>query len=186
MKDQQFDANLKALFNREQLPMKEPADGHKLRFMEKLNDHQKNKKPSINYLHFAKPLAIAASFLILFTFIFPFFNTSNQEADLASISPEMAQTQAFFTSTINRELNLLKNSHSPETSILIEDALNQMTVLENEYDKLKVELVKSGNDERIIYAMITNFQNRIDLLKQVLEQIEHIKNLNTENHETTV
>ncbi|WP_339611165.1 hypothetical protein [uncultured Planktosalinus sp.] len=186
MKNQQFDTQIKALFEKEHPTLIEPESGHKLRFMEKLNKTQNTKKPRINYLYFAKPLAIAASFLLLITLVYPFLNDSKQEADLASISPEMAQTQDFFTSTLDREINILNNAKSPETSILVEDALKQMETLENEYETLKVELVKSGNDERIIHAMITNFQNRIDLLKHVMEQIEHIKKLKAENHETTV
>ncbi len=51
---------------------------------------------------------------------------------------------------------------------------------------LKKDLVSSGNDKRVVYAMINNFQKRIDLLKQVIAKIEMIKKLNTETNETTI
>ena len=51
------------------------------------------------------------------------------------------------------------------------------------YEKLKLDLTSSGEDKRVIYAMITNFQNRIDLLENVLEQIEEIKQLKNSNNE---
>ena len=42
----------------------------------------------------------------------------------------------------------------------------------------------SGKDKRVIHAMIQNFQQRIDLLSEVLEQIENIKSLNNQNYES--
>ena len=46
------------------------------------------------------------------------------------------------------------------------------------------DLLESGNDKRVIHAMIQNFQQRIDLLSEVLEQIENIKSLNNQNYES--
>ena len=51
---------------------------------------------------------------------------------------------------------------------------------------LKKDLVESGNDKRVIYAMITNFQNRIDLLQNVINTIEEIKTLKETENETTI
>jgi cobyric acid synthase len=51
---------------------------------------------------------------------------------------------------------------------------------------LKTDLVDSGNDKRVVYAMIKNFQNRIELLEQVIEKIEEVKNLNTNKNENTI
>ena len=53
-----------------------------------------------------------------------------------------------------------------------------MNTLETQYENLKNDLLESGQDKRVIYAMIDNFQNRIDLLEQVLEHIEATKKLN--------
>ena len=59
-----------------------------------------------------------------------------------------------------------------------------MQTLEKEYDKLKKDLLKSGKDKRVIFAMINNFQQRIDLLKQVLEQTQRINELKIYKNET--
>jgi hypothetical protein len=103
--------------------------------------------------------------------------------DLASISPELSETQEFFTTTIAQELSVLNNERSPKTEAIINDALTQINILEKEYESLKVHLSESGDDKRVIYAMIANFQNRIDLLQNVLKQIEEVKQLNNENNE---
>ena len=103
--------------------------------------------------------------------------------DLASISPEMKETQTFFTNAIALEIDKLQQETSPEFKQLVDDALEQINKLETEYEKLKLDLTSSGEDKRVIYAMITNFQNRIDLLENVLEQIEEIKQLKNSNNE---
>lgn len=58
--------------------------------------------------------------------------------------------------------------------------------LEEEYQQLKLDLVESGNDKRVIYAMIANFQNRIDLLEQVVSIVEEVKTLKTNENEITI
>ncbi|MBZ0326678.1 MAG: hypothetical protein K8F54_03675 [Altibacter sp.] len=163
--------------------VEETPSGHQKRFLEKLHA----EKHTRNNPKWWKPLSIAASVLVIFGIGFTFLNTPSIEAaELASVSPEMEQTQTFFTTTINKELQTLKNFDAPETKALVDDALKQMEVLEVQYEKLKVDLVESGNDKRVIYAMITNFQSRIELLEQVITTIEEVKNLNNTKNETTI
>ncbi|WAC02871.1 hypothetical protein N7U66_04360 [Lacinutrix neustonica] len=73
-----------------------------------------------------------------------------------------------------------------ETEVLILDALKRMGTLEKEYKLLKTDLTESGNDKRVIHAMIDNFWNRIHVLKSVLENIETTKNLKQNNNETSI
>lgn len=63
-----------------------------------------------------------------------------------------------------------------------------MELLEKNYENLKIDLKESGNDKRVIYAMISNFQSRIDLLENVLKTIENLKTLKptTQQHHQTV
>lgn len=161
----------------------ETPSGHQNRFLDKLN---KAEKPSVFNLNWWKPLSIAASIAVLFAVGSIFVNSNSSESDLASVSPEMKQTQSFFTSTIKKELQTLKTITNPEAKQLIDDVLIQIDKLELEYETLKKDLAESGNDKRVIYAMISNFQNRIDLLQQAIEKIEEIKNLKAYSNETTI
>ena len=161
----------------------ETPNNHRERFLDKLNA---SEKPSVRKINWWKPLSIAASIAILVAVGSVFFKKNPSEADLASVSPEMKQTQSFFTTTINEELATLKSLTDPEAKNLVEDALKQIEILEDEYNGLKKDLAESGNDKRVIYAMISNFQNRIDLLEQVIEKIEEIKNLKAYRNETTI
>jgi GrpB-like predicted nucleotidyltransferase (UPF0157 family) len=117
--------------------------------------------------------------------VFTLLKPSNNVKDLASVSPEMSQTETFFTSTISEALVKLNNERTSETEILINDALKQMNILEKEYESLKIDLTESGDDKRVIYAMITNFQTRIDILKNVMNTIEHVKQLKQNKNENS-
>lgn len=176
--DQLF-KNLEGTFNVQDTP-----EGHQHRFLDKLNNLPKAAIKPTHYLR--RVIAIAAVLAIIVTISGLFINTDVQAADLASVSPEMEQTQSFFTSTINTELKTLKGFNAPETKALVQDALKQIEILESKYEILKKDLVKSGNDKRVIYAMISNFQNRIELLEQVINKIEEVKNLNTQKNENTI
>lgn len=158
-----------------------PNFGHQQRFLEKLNNQNKVALAGTAKRSLWKPiLSIAASLVLMFAL---FFGTQQEASakDLASVSPEMEQTQNFFTSTISDELAKLNSETSPETKVLVDDALKQLKILESEYELLKTDLKESGDDKRVIYAMISNFQNRINLLQNVIKQIEEIKQLKYEN-----
>ena len=98
----------------------------------------------------------------------------------------MKETQSFFTTTINRELETLKSFDDEDSAALIDDTLKRLESLENEYEQLKTDLVESGDDKRVIAAMITNFQNRIELLQQVIQNIEEIKTLKANKNEAII
>ena len=176
--DELFD-NLRGEFD-----INEPNTGHESRFLDKLNANtiastEPKKSSGFNWKPF---LAIAASLVICLA-VFTTSNAQPEVMDLASVSPEMSETQDFFTTTINAELKKLNNERSPLTEQVITDALNRIELLEKDYQQLKTDLTESNKDQRVIYAMIRNFQNRIDVLNTVLEQIEIIKELKTNSDE---
>jgi hypothetical protein len=175
--------NIKELFKRLEggFDVIETPQGNQRRFLEKLNKQQAKPKK----LNFWTLGSIAAAITLLVILGGSMFApTQSQEADLASVSPEMEQTQSFFTTTINTEIEALRKFETPENKKLIQDALLEVEKLERDYQLLKKDLVESGNNKRVINAMITNFQNRIAVLEQVLETIETIKTFKKTTYET--
>ena len=160
-------------------PLSNPEDGHKMRFMQKLENFNAKKKRQAR-IHF---ISVAASVLAVIAIGVLFLNPADSDYDLADVSPEMEQTQHFFASTIEKELREIKNQIKPDTKVIVEDALEQLEILENNYEELKKDLLKSGNDRRVIYAMISNFQSRIEVLENVLSQIEKINNQKSNSYE---
>lgn len=179
--------NFEELFEGLNFDVEEPHNGHRERFYRKLEKSGSSKKSKVRKL-WTPFIGIAAGFLLALFLAGQFFGNDLQakNSDLASISPEMKQTQEFYTGVITRELNTLSKENSPETRAIVNDALIQMQKLEKEYDGLKKDLLESGKDQRVIYAMIQNFQQRIDLLNNVLNKIENIKELKTKPHENNI
>lgn len=163
-----------------------PKLGHQQRFLDKLNERGQLEKEttSIFYLKWKPLMAIAASIIICLS-VFVALPNDPELMDLASVSPELSNTQDFFTTTIDNELKKINKERTPLTEQIIDDALKQLQLLDDEYQNLKIDLTESNEDQRVIYAMIANFQNRIDILNTVLEQIENVKQLKSNNDENT-
>jgi len=163
-----------------------PGLGHQQRFLDKLNNQPETAvlitKPQRSIL---RPLVSVAASIALLISLFVVIQPNSNSKDLASISPEMANTQDFFTNAITTELEKLNVEETPEFQDLIVDALFQIKMLEENYNQLRMDLNESGNDKRVIYAMITNFQNRIDVLQVVLQHIEDIKQLKNNTYENS-
>ena len=153
----------------------EPLLGHQQRFMDKLSKPKK-KFPYRN------AFAIAASVVILLG-IFIKYNNAPQRSQLAAMSPEVKETHLYFNAIIKKELAVLKKEDTPESKQIVEDALKQMQLLDNDYKKLTIELGEKGENKQLIHAMITNLQTRISFLEKVEKQIEFIKKIKANYHE---
>jgi hypothetical protein len=148
----------------QQWDIEELSNGHKQRFQSKLIV----KKRSISKL---LPLAIAASIVLLLG-ISLIYNDDNKSSELQFASKETKQTDSIFTVIINKELEKLNGKKSPENKRIIVDALKQMKVLDQDYEKIIKELETNGENKQIIFAMLSNLQTRISFLQTVLQHIE--------------
>lgn len=160
----------------------DPEVGHQERFLDKLN-HSKGmvsiqKKKTIWW----KPLSIAASIVLLAALGIQVFNQKPSiQEQVVEIAPQISQTEFHFASLVEEKVQELKSLRSQENEQLVDDTLKQLVKLESNYKKLEQDLINGGNDKIILNAMIINFQTRIDLLKEVLNNIEEIKNLKSNN-----
>jgi hypothetical protein len=155
----------------------EPTIGHFERFEKKLSKQETTYKPK-NW----KWLIMAASVVLIFGFWFG-QNQRNQEIQLADVSPEMAETQSYFSSVIRTEIEKVNTQKSPENKKLIDDAFLRLENLDIQYKLLTTELNESGSDKRVVFAMISNFQQRIEILQNLLTQLEDIKQFKTTTNE---
>ncbi len=180
---------IEQLFKRmhDQLDIYEPSADHQARFLEKLQKQNKVVTLSPKKRNWYKPLAIAASIAILFSIVLVNKVPSTPEkADLASVSPQMQETQSFFTSAIQSQLEEINKISSEETKKLVADAMLQIQKLESDYEILKKDLVSSDNDKRVISAMIKNFQKRANLLEDVLQKINNINEYKLLENENSI
>lgn len=166
--------NLEAIFNTHNWDIEEPLVGHEKRFSEKLNAFKPKKKK--NYWI---AIGIAASFLLGISILY--FTSLSQEKEVV-FSPQVQETHDYFSSILTVEVSNLKKLQNPATKMMIEDALLEMERLEKDYESLKIEIRKNGENKQIVFAMITNMQTRISFIKQVLEQVEQLNSQSNENN----
>jgi len=171
MKDQ-----LDSFFENTNFDTDVPRFGHLERFEKRLNSTE--KKRAFSY----KWISIAASIILMLGFWLG-KNQTNSTIVLADVSPQMQEAENFFVTTISQEIREIEQFRNPKTEQVIEDALNQLKKLENTYKELLKELNSSNKDRRVIYAMISNYQSRIEILQNVLKQVDEINNPKTNQHE---
>ncbi|WP_245871605.1 hypothetical protein [Sediminicola luteus] len=161
--------------------------GHEMRFLDKLAQAQGTAVTQKPKRQLWKPLSIAASIAILVAagLLFTMQPQSTDE-QLAETAPEVSNTKNYYAGLIEREIAKLETEATPETRQVIDDALAQLENLEKDYEKLEQDLLDEGNPKLLLSAMITNFQTRIDLLENVMEQIEEIKMYNKLNDESDI
>lgn len=152
----------------------EPNMGHFNRFEAKLKVQNNNLKKSIKTQWYW--LSIAASVLLFFGYWLGNQNTSNS-LELADISLKMEETQKFYLATINKEIEQIKNKKTTENQAIIYDAFDQLKILEVNYQDLTIELKESNEDKRVIFAMISNYQKRLEVLQNLVDQLEDFNNL---------
>ena len=158
----------------------EPSIGHFNRFQAKLEKQEKPQQKSINWY---KYIAIAASLVLLFTFGFGNAHTS-KGLDLADVSPKMEETQDYFTKVIHQELEKVNKVKNEENKKIINDALSQLKMLEDDYNKQKLELSNNSENKNIIYAMISNYQQRIEVLQNLLNNLNKFNKIKNNYNET--
>jgi len=177
---------LKDVFNalQGQFDTEETRAGHQERFLGKLNNKNQVVELHKSKRNWWKPLSIAASIAILCLVAIGINNSGGTiEEQVAKISPEVGNTQVYFASLIEDQVKKLESESSPETQKIISDTMVQLKKLETNYSQLEKDLLNGGNNKLILSAMITNIQTRIDLLQDVINQIETIKNLKNYNDE---
>lgn len=165
-------------FNENNFDIHEPISNHEARFMRRL---QHPKKKTFSW----KWLSIVASITLLLGF---YLGSLHQKRafDLKDVSPKMAETQTFFVNAINQELKEVERYRNLNTETLIEDTLDEIENLEERYNKFKHELNTPGNQQLKIKEMVTNYQQRLQLLERlliILNKLEQPTNLNNYNHE---
>jgi len=160
--------------NKEQFNELELPQGHEQRFLNKLGKNKTSTGLKFWY-------GIAASFIFLAMFSFfakdfifraQFVKNNQNLIRLSDISPKYQEVEDFYRAGVESkivEFQHLNCKINEEQKMMIDQELKQLDV---NYKKLQDELNNSGNDERIINAMIDNYQNKISFLDLVINQIK--------------
>ncbi|SMD32693.1 hypothetical protein SAMN04488029_1044 [Reichenbachiella faecimaris] len=90
-----------------------------------------------------------------------------------SRSAELNEVEGYYTQLISQKRMEIKSVIDKNGLVDIE-LLKDMEQLDNMYAKLKKDLKRNQNDERLINAMIQNLQLRVEILNKQLRILERI------------
>lgn len=107
-----------------------------------------------------------------------------QLTELSNIDPGMAKQQTHYVSLIEIKRSELKQLEKEEPQ-LYKEFISEIKKLDQGYQKLKMELPESPNQEETVKAMIKNLQIQTELLNQQLQIIEQINKLKKEQKNDT-
>lgn len=163
-----------------QLNTAQMPENHELRFLEKLEN---KKKPKINRFRF---VGIAASVVLLLGFFFLNKGTAVAlEEEVNSFPQEVVEAHQYYDGIIMKQLAKLESYKNTDNSVLITDTVVALQKLKIEEEELLTQLSNNYN-ERIVKALIDNFQIRINLLENVMQQIKEINQLKNNYHEEII
>ena len=111
-----------------------------------------------------------ASILIIFTIgaLFLRSGDSNREFTLADLSPELADTEYYYSALLGEKLDIIKTSGIDIESEVFSD----LEQLDEAYNGLMIDLKDNADNEEVVQAMISNYRIRLQILEQILSEIE--------------
>ncbi|GAB5564444.1 MAG: hypothetical protein Wins2KO_15070 [Winogradskyella sp.] len=158
------------------------SEGHEARFFEKLEKELPIAKKPSRFSFFY----IAASVVVLLGLSFgavKYFNNPDiiepnkepiiVETDLKTIgdySPELKKVEDYYLASINLELS--KVELTPENKDLVDGYILRLKELNDEYQKLTIELNENGPNEETLDALIENLKLRLNLVTRLKEKLK--------------
>ncbi|TVZ59117.1 hypothetical protein NA63_1642 [Flavobacteriaceae bacterium MAR_2010_105] len=156
-------------------------DGHKARFLEKLDTAlpvETKKRSVFNFINIAASVVvlIGLSFGAYKVFDKPVVEPKTEVAtelkSLGDISPDLKKVEDYYLANINLELSKVKLT--PENKELFDGYVLKLEELNEEYTKLSVELTENGPNELTVSALIDNLKLRLNLLYRLKEQLQDL------------
>ena len=93
---------------------------------------------------------------------------------LSQVSPEYREVENYYVSQVKfmqNEFTSLDLSNPDQKEIMMQELASMDSV----YVELQKELRANPNDQRIVDAMIKHYQQKIDVMSYILEQLRQVK-----------
>lgn len=172
--------DIRALFKEDQSQEKMP-ENHQERFFLKLEKALPVKKKT-KFIW----VQVAASVVVFMGLSFAAFkyfqpeqsinNIVTKNVDetktLGDVSPGLKKVEDYYLASINLELSKVK--YTDENKEVFDGYIEQLSILNKEYENLSVELTKNGPSELTVNALIDNLKYRLNLLYRLKEQLNEL------------
>ncbi len=168
------------------------SKGHEQKFKNQL-DEAFGAKPSKSYGMIYKMAAVAIIAVLSTIFVLNQTQIVSDDSTkqvvsqtpkigLGDISPELNNIENYYLTSIKLELATLETS--TEFDAVVNSYLEELKNINKAYDDLETELNTVGISEEIINAMIDNLQLRLELLQDLKQKLNHLKQKQNEKNPT--
>ena len=170
--------------NRQRFDNQEPPAGHMVRFEQKLQRRQ-SRSPFSRIPYAVKAAAVIALVALSSILIYEqarLYYQNNRVLSLRDISNELGEAEFYYTSLINtkyREIDRL-NINDPKQKEMLMVELEEMDRL---FHSLQKDFQANPKDERVINAMISHYQLKLEVMSQIIKQLEEVNQVNKKYHE---
>lgn len=173
--------------NRQKFDSQEPSAAHMERFEQKL--HQQYSRSLLSRIPYALKAAVVLLLVALSSILIyeqaRIYYQDQRVLSLQDISQEFGEAEFYYTSLINnkyQEINKL-NIDNPKQREMLMVELEEMDKL---FHSLQKDFQSTPNDKRVINAMISHYQFKLEVMSQIISQLEEVNQLNNKykNHES--
>lgn len=196
---------LKSFFeqNRNLFDTEEPMAGHFERFQQRLEAEQKQR----NRFNYRRILYVAASVVVAVVVSVEALSLllgkgvetiQNEVAELnmnstnefvrqttqnvkSKLNPEYRETQKYYITEVDNRLDQIKATSMDEEQKT--ELLKELSEMDELFAKLQKELKSSPDNQVLIEAMINHYKMKIEVMNQIINNLNSIKTLNTQNNE---
>lgn len=159
--------------------------GHEKRFLEKLDrEFPSVAKPKFNYW---KVAAVLIPLMMLSVYYWTEMRPDELETEsftLAEISPELSEAENQLAYLVEMNVKKVKSLETEENSEMVDNSLNQLQILQRDYNKLLDDLKESGGNPQVMKSVLLNLQLQVEVLETVLTQINSIQEFKHNQNET--
>jgi hypothetical protein len=165
----------------------QPPEGHLERFQERLKN-----EPGVRIFRWNTLWKVAAAVVFIFLAVNQarIWMTPEKpiQVTLGSISPEYAEVEFYYASSIQSGLKNL-NSLADEGVISGEENImlqQEFEAFESRYQALQNDLKAHPDDDRVINAMIEYYQDKLSIITLILNKLHEVKQQKNKSHETEI
>lgn len=121
---------------------------------------------------------VAAVLFMVSTIYLMIDRNENSTSDELILSEEFNQAEDYYITLISQRKQAIKEQLTPEQE---EQFLMEIDQLDSMYLELKKTYQTNASNDRVMDAMISNLQLRLDILNKQLEILQNIKTQSNEN-----
>ncbi|MFV0365561.1 MAG: hypothetical protein ACK5JS_03535 [Mangrovibacterium sp.] len=159
-------------------------DGHGARFLAKLETKKtKTLRKKIVWKYAQVAAALVVGFLLA-TFMHSDPFPKKDFAERQKPTSEVEEMEIFYTSSINAGERRLK--HFADIGMFSEEEqqamLKEYAEFQENFKMLSNDLEASGNDERVVQAMVRMYKVRLEVIEKIIDELE-LKQCKMKSHE---